>query len=294
MVWVDDLQWVDSPSLQFLAYLSRRLTGLPVMLLSGRRPALPGEDRTLVDAIVSTRDTLLVEPRPLSVAAVAILAEDRLGTARDPAFAEELRRVTGGNALLVDEALRELAATGADADAGWRRPASSGSGEVCGGGSTGCLAPRPLWPRRWPSSATAAAWRRRARWRAWRPQASVNEILSNPSTYSRPQTMSQYKCSETDVHMNGYVLGHAYWRWIERMNAMGLPGREIAGQILTYIPMNLPAKRTFGEVRQSFASIVAALHGSTSNVEAALWLAFKNDAGILLSHSRKALGCSNE
>ena len=51
LAWVDDLQWVDSPSLQFLAYLSRRLTGLPVMLLSGLRPALPGEDRTLVERL---------------------------------------------------------------------------------------------------------------------------------------------------------------------------------------------------------------------------------------------------
>src|SRR5262245_43447589 len=35
---VDDLQWVDPPTLRFLAYLQRRLDGLPVVLACGLRP----------------------------------------------------------------------------------------------------------------------------------------------------------------------------------------------------------------------------------------------------------------
>ena len=121
LLWVDDLQWVDRPSQRFLAYLSRRLADLPVLLVVGLRPALPGEDRAEADAIVSGRQTLLIEPGPLSVEAVAILAERRLGMPPDPAFAEECRRLTGGNALLVEEMLGELEETGAGADAATAR-----------------------------------------------------------------------------------------------------------------------------------------------------------------------------
>ena len=53
LLWVDDLQWFDRPSQRFLACLSRRLADLPVLLVVGLRPALPGEDRAEADAIVS-------------------------------------------------------------------------------------------------------------------------------------------------------------------------------------------------------------------------------------------------
>ena len=35
---VDDLHWADEPSLRWLVYLSRRLEGLPLLLLAGTRP----------------------------------------------------------------------------------------------------------------------------------------------------------------------------------------------------------------------------------------------------------------
>jgi DNA-binding CsgD family transcriptional regulator len=122
LLWVDDLQWIDSPSGRFLAYLSRRLADLPTLLVVAARPALPGEDRTEADTILAAREALHVKPGPLSVEAVALLAERRLGCPLDPGFAEECRRVTGGNALLMEELLtemeqtgvRDLAATGAE------------------------------------------------------------------------------------------------------------------------------------------------------------------------------------
>jgi DNA-binding CsgD family transcriptional regulator len=117
LLWVDDLQWVDAPSRRFLAYLGRRLGDLPTLLVVGLRPALPGEDRTEADAILSARGTLLVKPGPLSVEAVAVLAERRLGSPIDRALAEECWRVTGGNALLVEELLTELEETGEEAAA---------------------------------------------------------------------------------------------------------------------------------------------------------------------------------
>ena len=105
LLWVDDLQWVDAPSRRFLAYLGRRLADLPVLLVVGVRPALPGEDRTPVDAIAS---------RPRHAARAAGAAERRCGghagrgagsgRRADPAFAEELpardrrQRAAGGGA----------------------------------------------------------------------------------------------------------------------------------------------------------------------------------------------------
>jgi predicted ATPase len=37
---VDDLQWADEPSLEFLAFLARRVEGLPVMVIAATRPAV--------------------------------------------------------------------------------------------------------------------------------------------------------------------------------------------------------------------------------------------------------------
>jgi predicted ATPase len=116
LLWVDDLQWVDRPSQRFLAYLSRRLGDLPALLVVGLRPALPGEERAEADAIAAARWTLVLRPAPLSVEGVAALAERRLGSPPDRRFAEECRRVTGGN-VLVEDVLTELEETGRPADA---------------------------------------------------------------------------------------------------------------------------------------------------------------------------------
>ena len=121
LLCVDDLQWADRPSRRFLAYLARRVADLPVLLVVSLRPALPGEERPEAEAIASARETLLIRPAPLTVAAVAALAEDRLGSVADLDFAEECRRVTGGNALLVEELLAELEETGASATAATAR-----------------------------------------------------------------------------------------------------------------------------------------------------------------------------
>lgn len=48
---VDDLHWCDRASSRFLAYLVRRLEGLPVLVLTTLRPAQPGVDAALVGEI---------------------------------------------------------------------------------------------------------------------------------------------------------------------------------------------------------------------------------------------------
>lgn len=109
---VDDLQWADAPSLAFLAYLVRRLEGLPVAVAVAARPGLPSEARDEIEAIVAEAGGVPLTPGPLSTRAVAALAEARLGSAPSPDFVAAVVQATGGNALLVDDVLAETAAAG--------------------------------------------------------------------------------------------------------------------------------------------------------------------------------------
>jgi DNA-binding CsgD family transcriptional regulator len=105
---VDDLQWVDGPSLRFLAYLARRLEGAPVAVAVGLRPALPGEDRTAHDAILAPPAPPALRPAALSEDAVAALGARLVDGGLDPALIRACHRATGGNALLVREVLADL------------------------------------------------------------------------------------------------------------------------------------------------------------------------------------------
>src|SRR5213083_3065445 len=64
---IDDLHWADKPSLRWLAYLVRRLEGLPVLVVACVRPA-EGEDRLLTE-VISDPSLFVVRPPPLSEAA---------------------------------------------------------------------------------------------------------------------------------------------------------------------------------------------------------------------------------
>jgi DNA-binding CsgD family transcriptional regulator len=110
LIAVDDLQWADDASQRYLAYLARRLTGMPVALVAAFRPPVPGADRPGIDALASAADP--VRLGPLGSPAVRALAESRLGTEVDDAFVTACRRVTGGNALLVEELLADLGERG--------------------------------------------------------------------------------------------------------------------------------------------------------------------------------------
>src|SRR3712207_6237579 len=50
---LDDLHWVDRPSLRFVAYLARRLEGAPVLVATTLRSAEPGTDPALLGEIVN-------------------------------------------------------------------------------------------------------------------------------------------------------------------------------------------------------------------------------------------------
>jgi DNA-binding CsgD family transcriptional regulator/tetratricopeptide (TPR) repeat protein len=115
---VDDLHWCDHPSLRYLAYLVRRLEGLPVLVACTLRPSEPGVDAALVGEVVGDPSSVAVHPRPLSEAAVAELVAERLGGGVDAAFAGACHAATGGNPLLLGELLKTLETEGVEPDSG--------------------------------------------------------------------------------------------------------------------------------------------------------------------------------
>ncbi len=110
VIAVDDLQWVDGPSLRVLSHTARRLEGLPLILCLAARTEV-GDDGDPWHEFAAAGAGVL-EPKPLSSAAVAELAERRFGEDVDDAFAEACHEVTGGNPFLAGELLAELAREG--------------------------------------------------------------------------------------------------------------------------------------------------------------------------------------
>jgi Zn-dependent metalloprotease len=113
----------------------------------------------------------------------------------------------------------------------------------------------------------------------------VSDLLANPSAYtmggiSLPSHMNNYRCGSVDEHINGYILGHAYYLMVKNIRARIADGHAQAGNLAQYIPMALPAFRTFGSVRKAFILRARGLYpgdgpgGTGGEVEAAIADAF--------------------
>ena len=109
MFSVDDGHWSDAPSLRFLAYLSRRLDGVPVLVAATGRPSDPEADALWRELSQDPGATVL-RPGVLSEEAVSALVGARLGSEADERFCRACHRATGGNPLFVHELLSALAA----------------------------------------------------------------------------------------------------------------------------------------------------------------------------------------
>src|SRR4051794_13832016 len=105
---IDDLHWVDRPSLRFVAYLTQRLEGLPVLVATTLRSGEPPADPLLLAEVVQDPSTESVRPRPLTEAAVRELVRERLGPDADDSFCRACHRATVGNPLLVRQLLTAL------------------------------------------------------------------------------------------------------------------------------------------------------------------------------------------
>jgi len=110
---VDDLHWVDHPSLRLIAYLVRRLEGLPIGIVAATRTNEPGADAALLAEIAGDPLTTSIRPGGLSAEGVRGVIEQRLGVEPEPEFAAACHTATGGNPLLLHELIKAIAVEGA-------------------------------------------------------------------------------------------------------------------------------------------------------------------------------------
>lgn len=115
LICVDDVQWCDSASLRFLAYLVKRLQGLPVLVVLARRTGEEQPADALLAEIALEPALTVLRPAPLSAEAAATLVRERLGGGAE-SFVRACHRMTSGNPLLLRQLLRALEDEGVPPD----------------------------------------------------------------------------------------------------------------------------------------------------------------------------------
>jgi DNA-binding CsgD family transcriptional regulator len=110
---IDDLHWADAPSLRWLLYLTRRLDGVPCLVVAGTRPPEgEGHNPTLVAELIGDPEAAVIRPEPLGRASIAVLARGMHGLEPDEAFSAALEMATGGNPLYIGAVLDAVAREG--------------------------------------------------------------------------------------------------------------------------------------------------------------------------------------
>ncbi len=114
LIIVDDAQWSDDATLAWLGYASRRIGGLPVMLVLGLRR----DGRPLPEELerVVAGDVVRIAPSALSPAGVERIVRER-EPAASRAFVTACARISGGLPLHVRELLAAARTSGLGIDA---------------------------------------------------------------------------------------------------------------------------------------------------------------------------------
>jgi len=103
LVVVDDLQWCDRPSLDFLCFLGQRATQLPVTIAAAWRRGEPGVKAGRLQALAGSPDTFFLTPAALDYEGVhAVLRRETQVEPEDDAVAA-VHEQTGGRPFLVAE-----------------------------------------------------------------------------------------------------------------------------------------------------------------------------------------------
>ena len=172
VVCVDDAQWADEPSLNFVGFLLRRLEDLPVALLLGTRPRAEQESDVLRGSS-PTPPRATLRPRRCSHGAVGAWVRAGRRRRRRRRLLRGLPRDDGGNPFLVQRAPARGRSTSGCARPTPRPPPCASSARrrsrrSCCSASSGCPPRRPRW--RAPSRSSARAPRRR--WRRSSPSST--------------------------------------------------------------------------------------------------------------------------
>ena len=112
LIAVDDLHWVDAPSLRWMAYLARRLEGLPLLVALAARPPEQSREPDLLTEVLADPLAVVLWPAPLGPASVTALAREAFDEEPEPAFIDACQRATGGNPLFVHALTDALAYDG--------------------------------------------------------------------------------------------------------------------------------------------------------------------------------------
>jgi DNA-binding CsgD family transcriptional regulator len=104
LLTVDDLQWVDGPSLSWLAYLGPRSAESPMLMVLTVRE---GDPRGRANSVAAAGDSSVhrMGLSALSMASVAALVRAELGPAASAGFCSACWELAGGNPLYVRELL---------------------------------------------------------------------------------------------------------------------------------------------------------------------------------------------
>ena len=105
VVAVDDVHWVDDPSLAWLGYLARRAEDLALLLVLGLRRGDPGGERGELARMVADGGVERITLAPLSAVAVGTMVRTALDADAEEPFCAACSDLTGGNPLLVRELL---------------------------------------------------------------------------------------------------------------------------------------------------------------------------------------------
>jgi DNA-binding CsgD family transcriptional regulator len=108
MLAIDDAHWADAASLRFLAYLGRRLSGLPLLVAVTMRSGEPGSEPEFLAALSEDPSAAVLSPAPLSATAVRRLVVERFAGNPADEFVAACHAATGGNPFLLRELLAAL------------------------------------------------------------------------------------------------------------------------------------------------------------------------------------------
>jgi tetratricopeptide (TPR) repeat protein len=131
LLFIDDIQWADRDTLEWIRYLLRSEDPLPVLVVATLRVGeVPLEDRLGAVLLDLRRDGRLEELplEPLNMADTAALGSAVAGAPLDPAAAKALHRETEGHPLYIVEMMRSTAAAGDGAVAAMEPSARRASG----------------------------------------------------------------------------------------------------------------------------------------------------------------------
>ncbi|HEY2216854.1 MAG TPA: AAA family ATPase, partial [Solirubrobacteraceae bacterium] len=109
---IDDAQWSDRPSLDWLVYLTRRIERLPVLVILAAGLGERDAPRGIFDALAAEPAVQTVKLSPLSTEGTVALLGAIYGTPIEAEFAAACFEWTGGNPHFVAEVAAELAAEG--------------------------------------------------------------------------------------------------------------------------------------------------------------------------------------